>query len=227
MKEIVDILLKKADKKYKEFSVPLTPGIDAEKVIGVRIPEIRKLAKELYKNNSTLVEKFMNEMPHEYYEENQLHGFLICEIKDYTRCVCELEKWLVCVDNWAVCDGKTPKVLKKNKIDFINKVDEWISTGKTYYIRYAVGQLMSLYLDKDFNESILERVAKIRSEEYYVNMMISWFFATALAKQWDMTFPYIENHRLDDWCNNKTIQKARESFRVSNEHKEILKRYKK
>ena len=212
------------DKEYAALQVKLAPTISADKCIGVRVPDVRKLAKELYKAGD--YEAFIGQLPHEYYDENMLHGLILSEFKDYNRCVYEVERFLPYVDNWAVCDIMSPKVFKKHKAEFIDKIREWVKSEHTYTCRFGMEMLMSFYLDEDFRPEYLEIPAAVRSKEYYVNMMTAWFFATALAKQWDATFPYIENQRLDKWTHNKTIQKARESFRITDEQKALLKELK-
>lgn len=221
---ITDKLFEYQDKEYAEFQAKLTPGIPLNSFIGVRIPDIRKIAKEIVKNGG--YDSFLQELPHAYYDENILHGAIISEIKDFDKCLNEVERFLPYVDNWAVCDTMSPKVFKKNKSQIIVKIREWVASNHTYTCRFGMGELMSLFLDDDFLSEYLEIPASVKSDEYYVNMMIAWFFATALAKQWDATFPYIENKRLDVWTHNKTIQKAVESFRITKEQKELLRTYK-
>lgn len=208
------------DKEYADFQAKLTPGIDRKLFIGVRVPEVRKLAKRLIKEPE--VETFLNELPHEYYDENMLHAVLISEIKDYDNCIEKVDRFLPYVDNWAVCDIMSPKVFKKNKLPLIKKIKEWSSSDKTYTCRFGLGMLMCHFLDEDFKEEYLEIPASVHSDEYYINMMIAWFFATALAKQWDSSIKYIEEKRLDKWVHNKTIQKARESYRITKEQKDYL-----
>ena len=208
------------DSEYAAFQAKLTPTIAPEKFIGVRLPVLRKFAKEYSKDPECV--QFMSTLPHDYYDENLLHSVLITYIKDYDTCMQELEKFLPFVDNWAVCDTMSPKVLKKNKEALLLKIKEWVKSDKTYTIRFGVDMLMSFYLDDDFKPEYLEIPASIRSDEYYVNMMTAWYFATALAKQWDEAVKYIENRRLDRWTHNKAIQKSIESFRVTQEHKDYL-----
>ena len=208
------------DKKYAAFQAKLTPGIPQESFIGVRVPNVRKLAKELYKEGG--YEAFLSELPHKYYDENMLHGLLVSEIKEYEACIEAADKFLPYVDNWAVCDIMSPKVFKKNKDKLIRKIEEWSKSGETYTIRFGIEMLMSHFLDEDFKPEYLKIPAAVRSEEYYVKMMIAWFFATALTKQWDAAIPYIEQVKLDIWTHNKTIQKARESYRITDEQKDYL-----
>lgn len=209
------------DTEYGDFQAKLTPNIPREKFIGVRVPEVRKLAKRLAKEPETA--EFLKELPHEYYDENMLHGLLLSEIKDYDACVAAVDEFLPYVDCWSVCDIMSPKVFKKNKTALIKKIKEWTASDKTYTCRFGIEMLMSHYLDGDFRAEYLDIPCAVHSEEYYVRMMVAWFFATALAKQWDETVKYIENNRLDTWVHNKTIQKARESFRITAEQKEYLK----
>lgn len=202
----------------------MTPTIPREKIIGVRIPQARKLAKQYIKEEES--KEFLKAIPHEYYDEDMLHGLLISEIKDYDLCIDLLDQFLHYVDNWAVCDIMSPSIFKKNKKDLIKKIREWTNSDKTYTCRFGIGMLMSHYLDADFIPEYLDIPASVHSEEYYVNMMIAWFFATALAKQWNATTPYIESNRLSVWVHNKTIQKARESYRITDEQKLCLIKFK-
>lgn len=209
------------DEEYGDFQAKLTPGIPRELFIGVRVPEVRKLAKTLIKEPEA--DDFLNSLPHKYYDENMLHGLLVSEIKDFDECIKEVDKFLPYVDNWAVCDIMSPKVFKKNKTALLKKIKEWSASKETYTCRFGMEMLMSYFLDEDFKAEYLNIPASVHSDEYYVNMMIAWFFATALAKQWDETVKYIEDNRLDTWVHNKTIQKARESRRVTDEQKDFLK----
>ena len=213
-------LLKLQDNEYRKLQISTIPNVDPESIIGVRTPELRKFAKELFKSSN--YEDFINDLPHKYFDENQLHAFIISEIKDYDECLKEFNKFLPYIDNWATCDQSTPKVFSKNKDKLINEIKKWIKAKETYTIRFGVSMLMRNFLDDDFKEEYLEMVSKIRSNEYYVNMMIAWFFATALAKKYDSTIKYIENRKLDICVHNKTIQKAIESYRVTDEHKKYL-----
>ena len=212
------------DKEYMKFLSKLTPNVPEDTIIGVRIPEIRKLAKKLVKNNE--YEDFLKELPHKCYDENLLHGAIISENKDFENCIELLDSFLPFVDNWAVCDTISPKIFKKNKKELIEKIKEWSQSDKTYTCRFGVEMLMTHFLDEDFKKEYLEMVANIHSEEYYVKMVIAWFFATALTKQWDYAVIYLENNRLDVWVHNKTIQKARESLRILEDKKGYLKRLK-
>lgn len=209
------------DIKYRDFHAKLMPTVDPELVIGVRTPELRKLSKEFAKMPES--EEFLKQLPHKYYEENNLHGFLIAGMKDYDLCVEELDKFLPFVDNWATCDLMSPKIFGKHLPELLGKIKEWISSGHTYVIRFGIGMLMSFYLDEAFDLQYPEMVSEIRSEEYYINMMIAWYFATALAKQYEAVLPFIESRRLDKWTRNKAIQKAVESSRITDGQKAYLK----
>ncbi len=219
--EIQDLLFSLQDEKYREFHSKLIPTIDPDKIIGVRTPVLRKQVKELAKRPD--IYEYMMSLPHTYYEENNLHAFLIEQIKDYEECVRRLEEFLPYVDNWATCDSMTPKVFKKHKGELLEKISVWLASDHVYTIRFGIEMLMKSYLDEDFDERYLEWVAAVRSEEYYVNMMIAWYFATALAKQYEATLPYIVESRLADWTHNKAIQKAVESYRITPEQKVYLK----
>ena len=220
MKNIKEELFKLQDKKYRDFQVKLIPGSRIDSMIGVRTPELRKFAKELVKENS--YESFLKQLPHKYFDENQLHAFILSELKDYEECISYVKDFLPYVDNWATCDQMSPKVFKKNKDKLLIEIKKWIKSKETYTIRFGIGMLMQYFLDDDFKKEYLELVSKIKSKEYYVNMMIAWYFATALAKQYDKVIPYLENNRLDLWTHNKTIQKSIESYRITAEQKEYL-----
>ena len=209
------------DLEYKQFHSKLMPTINPDVIIGVRTPKLRELAKQLAK--STDVELFLQQLPHRYYEENNLHGFLIESIQDFDACIFALNKFLPYVDNWATCDMMAPKVLKKDLPKLYEWTKIWIASGKTYTIRFGVNMLMKYFLDEAFLPEYPELVASIASEEYYVKMVVAWYFATALAKQYDAVLPYLTEHRLDVWTHNKTIQKAVESYRISQEQKCYLK----
>ena len=205
------------DLKYRDFTAKLTPTVPPERIIGVRTPELRKYAVELSKTEDAAA--FMAALPHLYQEENNLHAFLIERIADYDACVAALDAFLPYVDNWATCDLMSPKCFRRNLPRLIGESRRWMASEQTYTIRFGMEMLMRYYLDEAFDPAYLDLVAGVRSEEYYVNMMIAWFFATALAKQWDATLPYIENCRLDVWTHNKAIQKAVESFRIPEDRK--------
>lgn len=208
------------DKAYAAFQAKLTPGIPAESFIGVRVPILRGFAKQFIKEEGHAT--FLHTLPHQYYDENMLHGLLISEIKDYELCISETNRFLPYIDNWAVCDIMKPKVFGRHKSEMIDNIRRWSSSQHTYTCRFGLEMLMTFYLDKDFRPEYLEIPAAVQSDEYYVKMMVAWFFATALAKQWDSAIPYIIDQRLPRWTHNKTIQKARESFRITNEQKQYL-----
>ncbi len=209
------------DIPYRDFQSKLIPNVAAEAFIGVRTPELRKYAKHLVKEEG--VEAFLQDLPHRYFDENQLHAFIISEIKDFDRCMDETERFLPYVDNWATCDQLSPKVFKKHRTELLRHIRVWITSDKTYTIRFGTGMLMQHFLDEDFDSEYPELAARIRSDEYYVNMMIAWYFATALAKQYTSILPYIEKNRLDRWTHNKAVQKALESYRITPEQKDYLK----
>lgn len=217
---IRETLFSLRDEKFAAFQARLIPNVAPERIIGVRTPTLRKLAKTL--RGSGEAEEFLKALPHEFFEENHLHAFLLCEMKDFDACVQAVEDFLPYVDNWATCDQMSPGVFRKNKQALLPYIRCWIASERCYTRRFGTGMLMSHFLDEDFREEYLRLVSDKRSEEYYVNMMIAWYFATALAKQYEAALPYLENRRLDPWVHNKTIQKAVESFRVSDEHKACL-----
>ena len=209
------------DLKYRDMQIKIIPNINPDSVIGVRTPALKSMAKDVLKAGD--YEDFLEELPHAYFEENQLQAFIISGIKDLKACMEETERFLPYVDNWATCDQMSPKIFKKHKDVLLTHIKEWIKSDKTYTIRFGVGMLMQHFLDHDFDPSYPEMVAKLRSEEYYVNMMIAWYFATALAKQYESVLPFIEEKRLDDWTHNKAIQKSVESRRITEEQKIYLK----
>jgi len=213
-------LFEMQDLKYKEFACKLIPTVNPETVIGVRTPELRKLAREFSKRAE--VSEFLKILPHGYYEENNLHGFLIETLRDYDATVAAVDEFLPYVDNWATCDLISPKIFKKHLPELYEKIKVWLISGRTYTVRFGIGMLMRFYLDDAFRPEMLELVAGIRSEKYYVNMMIAWYFATALAKQYEEALPYIREQRLAKWTHNKAIQKAIESYRIGNEAKAYL-----
>ena len=209
------------DKKYQAFQSKLMPTVAPEQIIGVRTPALRKLAKEISKGEEA--EHFLAALPHTYFEENQLHAFILSGMKDYEACMAQLEKFLPYVDNWATCDQMSPKIFKKHRQELLGRIKTWLTAKETYKVRFAIGMLMEHFLDEDFDLSYLQLAAQVRSEEYYVNMMTAWYFATALAKQYETVLPYLKECRLDTWTHNKTIQKAVESYRISGEQKAYLK----
>lgn len=221
MKDIKEILFSLQDSKYRDFQAKLMPTVDYEKIIGVRTPDLRRLASEIYKSGEYC--DFLTQLPHGYYEENNLHAFLIEKIRDYDECIAALDAFLPYVDNWATCDSMKPKALIKNRAALLDKVNEWLSSNEVYSVRYGIGILMSYFLDEYFSPEYPQRVSQIRSDEYYINMMIAWYFATGLAKQYESFVPYIEKHLLSPVVEKMTVRKACESFRVSDEHKTYLK----
>ncbi len=208
------------DEKYRDFTAGLMPTVPKEKIIGVRTPLLRSFAKELLKEGD--YQNFLTSLPHKYYEEDNLHGFIIEGIKDFNLCISELRRFIPYMDNWATCDCVRPKVLKKEPERVYDFILELLKSNKTYTVRYGIGLLMSFYLDDNFSTVHLKIVAQTTSEEYYINMMIAWYFATALSKQWESTIPYIENKALPQWVHRKTIQKAIESYRITPEQKAYL-----
>lgn len=209
------------DKEYAAFQAKLTPGIPEDSFIGVRVPLLRAFAKDYIKDPSH--KEFLQDLPHQYYDENMLHGLLISLKKDYEECIEATDYFLPYIDNWAVCDIMSPKVFAKHKTELMERIQLWGKSEQTYTCRFGIEMLMSHYLDKDFKPEYLKIPTAARSEEYYVKMMVAWYFATALAKQWDATIPYIEEKVLAPWTHNKTIQKACESYRITPEQKEYLK----
>ena len=219
--DIYKELISLQDKGYRDMQITIIPTVAPDSIIGVRTPALRALAKEISKRDD--LSSFLNDLPHKYFEENQLHAFILSGMKDADECIKLVDKFLPYVDNWATCDQMSPKVFKKHKGLLLEYVDEWIKSDHTYVKRFGIGMLMEHFLDEDFKTSYLTKVSKIRSGEYYVNMMTAWYFATALAKQYDATLPYIEKQKLDIWTHNKSIQKAVERYRITPEQKEYLK----
>ena len=209
------------DTKYRDFHSKLIPDIEKERIIGIRTPVLRRFAKEFGKTAEAA--DFLEEMPHDYYEENNLHIMLLTQVQDFGKCLEQIEKFLPYIDNWATCDLPLPKCFAKHKEELLEHIRSWIASGETYTIRYGMGVLMRLYLDEDFRPEYPEWVTGVSSEEYYVNMMIAWYLATALVKQWDTVIPYLEERRLSPWVHRKTIQKAVESYRITPEQKGYLK----
>ncbi len=220
-KEIQDRLFGERDLKYRDMQIKIIPNIDPDSIIGVRTPALRSFAKELLKRDD--IQEFLDTLPHKYFDENQLHAFIISGIKDYGKCMEEVERFLPYVDNWATCDQMSPAVFRKQKRELPAKIKTWIRSDETYRIRFGIGMLMEHFLDEDFDPEYLKIVAGVRSEEYYVNMMTAWYFATALAKQYEASLPFIENRKLDTWTHNKAIQKSVESRRIPEERKDYLK----
>ena len=220
MTDIQKRLFELRAEKYRDFQVKLIPTADPARVIGVRTPELRRLAKELSKKDD--IDIFLDALPHDHFDENQLHAFILSGMKDYDRCMGSVCRFLPFVDNWATCDQMSPKVFGKNKDDLLVHIKDWLRSDKTYTVRFAVGMLMEHFLGDDYDVSYPEMVAEIRSDEYYVNMMRAWYFATALAKQYDSAVRFIEEKKLDKWTHNKAIQKSVESYRITPEQKAYL-----
>ena len=219
--EIRQRLFELQDVSYRDFQVKLIPTVETESMIGVRTPALRKLAREYGRREEIGV--FLQDLPHKYFDENQLHAFIISGIKDFETCIMYVEKFLPYVDNWATCDQMSPTVFKKKRQELLPYIREWMKSDRTYTVRFGIGMLMQHYLDEDFDPSYPEMVAGIKSEEYYISMMVAWYFATALAKQYDTILPFIEEKRLDSQTHNRAIQKAVESYRITQEQKAYLK----
>ena len=220
--EIRNRLFELKDEKYKEFTLKLIPGLETDNVIGVRTPQVAKIAKEIIKSGD--YSSFLDDCPHKYYEEMGIHVAIINSMKDYDSVIREIDRFIPHVDNWATCDGIKPrKAFSKNCDRLIIDAKRWIKSEHIYTKRFGIEMIMNFFLDDNFKREYNDLVASIRSDEYYINMMIAWYFATALAKQYNDTIPFIENRRLDEWTHKKTIQKARESYRITEEQKEYLK----
>ena len=217
--EILKELYRLQDVPYADFQAKLIPNLPREVFIGVRTPDLRKLAKRLAKEDC---QAFLADLPHRTFDENQLHAFLLAEEKDFDACLRQVEAFLPFVDNWATCDQLSPKAFRREPERLLPAIEGWLASGRTYTVRFGIGMLMQHFLDDAFDPQYPEWVAEIRSEQYYIKMMIAWYFATALAKQWDACVPYIEQRRLDRWTHNKAIQKARESRRITSERKAQL-----
>ena len=226
MNELQQHLFGMRDAAYAAFIAKLTPGFPPSHFIGVRVPLLRTIARSFAKEEAAS-QSFLSHLPHSYYEEDMLHGMLISLVKDYDRCLDLTDRFLPYVDNWAVCDTLSPKVFAKHKAQLLENILRWSSSSHTYTCRFGLRMLMTHFLDDSFSADFLEIPAAIRSEEYYVKMMVAWFFATALAKQWEATLPYLENRQLDLWTHRKTIQKAIESYRIPPERKDYLRKLRK
>lgn len=224
MNKIQKELYKHKDAKNALFQSKLAPTIDKKTCLGVRVPDARKVAKSFI--NAPECDTFLSDLPHKYFDENILHSAFLSLNKDYKECIKRVDEFLPYIDNWAVCDTLSPKCFKKHKDELIKKIYKWSKSKKVYTCRFGIEMLMSFYLDEDFKPEYLEIPASIRSKEYYVNMMIAWFYATALAKKWDETIIYLEKNKLDTWVHNKTIQKAIESYRISDSQKTYLRKLK-
>ncbi len=220
---ILTRLLALQEKPYGELQKKLLPTVAPDSILGIRTPALRALAKEM--KGTREAADFLSALPHRYFDENQLHAFLLAEEKDFDRCLTGVNAFLPYVDNWATCDQLSPKVFKKQKAKLLPAIETWLHSEHPYIIRFGLGMLMQHFLDDAFEPIYLEKAAAVRSEEYYVNMMVAWYFATALAKQFDATLPYLRDRRLSPWAHNKTIQKAVESYRISQEQKELLKQF--
>ena len=218
--EIKDRLFEEKDDAYQVFQSKLIPTVDVSYFIGVRTPALRNLAKEYAQRED--VGEFLKELPHKYFDENQLHAFILSRFKDYDSCMEECNKFFPYVYNWATCDQMSPKVFRKHRQELLEPIGHWIASDMTFTVRFAVGMLMEHYLDDDFDPVFPSMVVAVTSDEYYVRMMVAWYIATALAKQWDATIPYLEERRLEPWTHNKAIQKATESRRITSEQKEYL-----
>jgi len=218
MTELQEKLFALQDKTYRDFQCRLIPNVKSDTVIGVRTPELRRLAK-------TVDMQFRNKLPHDYFEENQIHGFSLERMKDFDAAVEEVNSFLPFVDNWANCDQMNPKVFRKHRAQLLPHIRCWLASGHPYTVRFGIKMLMDHFLDEDFDSVYPEMVAAVRHEDYYVRMMVAWYFATALAKQYDAVLPYITDYRLEKWIHNKTIQKAVESYRITADRKEFLKNY--
>lgn len=214
-------LFKLQDLKYGEFHSKLIPNVDSKTIIGVCVPELRKFSKEISKNPKH--QMFLNILPHKYYEENNLHGFIIENIKDYDEVIYRLEQFFPYINNWATCDLISPKIFKKHLQELLVKIKEWIKSNYIYEVRFAIKMLLTFYLDSNFSEEHFKMICKVKTDNYYINMMIAWYFATALAKQYETAVKYIEEKELSVWVHNKTIQKAIESHRITDNTKDYLK----
>lgn len=217
---ILGRLFELQDTAYRDFHSRLMPTVDKELIIGVRTPDLRKLAKEIAKTEHC--REFLKILPHKYYEENNLHAFLIEQIRDYDLCIAELDRFLPFVDNWATCDMMRPKIFKKHLPELLGEINKWIKSDDTYAVRFGIEMLMCFYLDEHFSPEYPEMVSKIRSDEYYIRMMVAWYFATALSKHYDETVVYLERNLLDADTHNKTIRKAIDSYRITDEQKAYL-----
>ena len=220
---VYEQLLKVKDDKYKEFQAKLVPNIDPDTILGVKTPEMRQIAKDIF--NSKEKDAFLKDLPHKYYEENLVHFFIISMIKDFDECIREVETFLPYVDCWPASDQATPRSFKKNHAKLLPYIKKWIKSKHLYTSRFGIRMLMNEFLGDEFKDEYAKLVASVKSDEYYLKMMVAWYFATALAKNYDETIKYIEERKLDDWVLKKTIQKAVESYRVTDEHKEYLKSF--
>ena len=221
MYDIIKILKENQDEKYRDFQSSLLPNLKKQVIIGVRTPALRNIAKDLIKEKS--YSDFLTKLPHFYFEENQIHAFIISQLKDFNDCIKLMDKFLPYIDNWATCDQTSPKIFKSHKTQLLVYINKWLKSDHSYTVRFAIGMLMRHFLDEDFKSQYVETVCSIKSKDYYVNMEIAWYLATALSKQWEKTIPFITKAYLDTWTLKKTIQKAKESRRISSEQKLYLK----
>ena len=219
--EIVEELFRLQDKDYALMQTKIIPTVAADRIIGVRTPALRTVAKSLYKDSD--IDAFLSCVPHQYFDEDQLHAFVLSLEKDFDKCISEVDAFLPYIDNWATCDQLSPKVFKKEPEKLLPYIQSWIKSDRTYTVRFAIGMLMQHFLGENFDLKYADMAAEVRSEEYYINMMVAWYFATALAKQYELVLPYLEEKRLDDWVHNKAIQKSVESYRITDEQKAYLK----
>ena len=219
--DIVAELFRLQDRTYAAFQAKLIPTVETDRIIGVRTPELRTFAGKLAKDED--IASFLTSLPHQYFDEDQLHAFVISLEKDFDKCIAGVNAFLPFIDNWATCDQLSPKVFKKEPEKLLPYIYTWTKSDKVYTVRFAIGMLMQHFLDERFNPKYADMVAAVRSEEYYINMMIAWYFATALAKQYASILPYLEGKKLDDWTHNKAIQKSVESNRITTEQKAYLK----
>ena len=219
--EIVEELFRLQDKDYALMQAKIIPTVSSDRIIGVRTPALRAFAKSLSKEKD--IDTFLSYLPHQYFDEDQLHAFVISQEKDFDKCMEKVDAFLPFIDNWATCDQLSPKVFKKEPDKLLSYIQTWIKSDKTYVVRFAIGMLMQHFLGENFDTKYADMAAEVRSEEYYVNMMIAWYFATALAKQYELVLPYLEEQRLSPWVHNKAIQKSVESYRITDEQKARLK----
>ena len=217
---ITEQLFELQDVAYGDFQAKLMPTIDRKTIVGVRTPALRKLAQQIYKTSAG--QEFIGHLPHRYYEENNLHAFIVAKIADFDEAMRQTNLFLPYIDNWATCDSFTPKVFGRHPDKLLTAVNVWLASNHTYTVRFAIRMLMTFFLDERFKPEYAQMVAAVKSDEYYIKMMIAWYFATALTKQYDSVLCYLTDHRLDTWCHNKTIQKAIESYRISDERKTYL-----
>jgi 3-methyladenine DNA glycosylase AlkD len=222
---MIELLKENQDKEYRQFQRKLLPTVDPATIIGVRTPALRKIAKQVQTDEKRFA--FLSKLPHTYFEENLLHGIMISENRDFESCLQQLEQFLPYIDNWAVCDQTSPQIFKTQKEELLPFIQTWLTSDHVYTVRFAIGMLMRHFLDDHFKQEYLDIVTHIKSDEYYINMEIAWYMATALAKQWEISIPYIEAKTMDAWVHNRTIQKAIESYRITNEQKEYLRTLKK